>query len=145
MPADVLWVGSWKEAMTCCEAPQWESVQLQVNNQLAFCVNRANYSRFAAWNPTVAAINAELAPLLQKHVAPVRANYQLSKRFEDSVSWDLMEICIETEFNDICEPIFFLNRVLPWYQGGHFPCGWDGPKLEETWDGVIPPGRLIVF
>jgi hypothetical protein len=143
--ADVLAAQSWDEATKYCSAGEWESVQLQVNNQLATRVNRTDYPRFQNWNPTVANINAKLESLVNERVAPVALRNNLPMRFQQAVAWDLMEICLETEFQDICEPIFFINRVLPWYKKGHFPCGWDGPLLEEKWDGVFPNGLLIVF
>ena len=142
---NVYGVSSWAEAMRLCSTAEWESVQRQVNNLLFTRVNEIDYERYKSWNPTVAEINARLEPMLKQHVAPVAMKHRLGQRFLNSVAWDVMEICIETEFADICQPIFFLDRVLPWYQCGHFPCGWDGPMLETTWQGPIPCEKLFVF
>lgn len=42
-------------------------------------------------------------------------------------------------------PMFFVPRLLPVYSAGHFPCGWEGPKLNEGWEGELPNSRLIVY
>lgn len=136
---------SWREAMSYCKQLQWASVQLQVNNVLGICVNRTDYERYLQWNRLVNEIDETLNRIIEAQILPISRRFQLPKLFRDSVHWDLMEICLETEFSDICEPILFLERVLPWYQAGHFPCGWDGPKLDESWGGPMPEGRLIVY
>jgi hypothetical protein len=132
-------------AMRWCKDANWESVQLQVNNVTAINVNRLNYSRFQSWNSTVAEMHQRITPLIGHHVLPVAAKHKLPQRFQESVLSDLMEICIQVEFGDICPPIYFLDVVWPWYQKGHFPCGWDGPELSCSWEGPMPSGRLAVF
>ena len=131
--------------MQTCKSIEWQSVQLQINNHIGVCVNRTDYARFEKWNALIHELKAALLPLVEQYVVPLSKQLNLPKRFELSVRWDLNEICVETEFGDICKPIFFLERVLPWYQAGHFPCGWDGPILKEGWEGPMPAGRLIVY
>ena len=143
--ADVARASSWSQALELAMTPEWESVQFQVRNCLCFCVNRTNYARFTHWNGLVQAINGLIDPIVQKHAKPIAQREELQKNFEDGVAWDLMMACIETEFSDVCAPIFFLNQVLPWYRKGHYPCGWEGPQLQPGWRGPMPPGKLIVF
>jgi hypothetical protein len=139
-------VNSWTEAARQCQTSEWESVHLQVNNLLAMRVSLADYSRLEAWRgPVIAAIKRDLAVVIERDVLPVTESYRLSRAFQNSVEWDLIEICLEVEFSDLCDPIFFVERVLPWYEAGHFPCGWDGPKLDESWEGPMPDGQLIVY
>ena len=143
---DVKQAASWAEAVRYCKSIEWHSVQLQVNNLLAMSVSLADYSRLEAWRHHIlASIHDALVPIVDRHVLPLMELHRLPKAFRDSVEWDLGEICLETEFGDICQPIFFREQVLPWYEAGHFPCGWDGPKLDETWEGPMPEGQLIVF
>ena len=79
------------------------------------------------------------------------------KNIKDSVSWDIMGLCLEIEYSDIVNPIFFIPHLDPWYASGHFPCGWDGDEFahdfesgDETirfdgWRDLSRHGRLIVF
>lgn len=41
---------------------------------------------------------------------------------------------------------FFYGPLIdPWYERGHFPCGWTGEEFPNGWDGSIPKGEVIVF
>jgi hypothetical protein len=62
-----------------------------------------------------------------------------------SIKWDILGICLEAEFKDAVAPGFYLLDLFPVYMQGHFPCGWDGNKLETTWDGVLGDYRLFVW
>lgn len=136
---------SWHQAVEFGAKPEWESVQFQVRNLLAYRVNRANYDRFTQWNALVQTINEHVDQIVAEHARPIAQQHKLKKNFENGVAWDLMMACIETEFSDVSRPIFFLHQVLPWYRQGHYPCGWEGPELQPGWEGPMPEGRLIVF
>jgi len=51
---------------------------------------------------------------------------------KDSIRWDLISYVTEQVYSDLVPPGFY-TAVLPLYQAGHFPCGWD-----EKWpDGIL--------
>jgi len=77
------------------QAAEWDSVQLQVNNVVALRVNQSNYARFQKWNPIVVEINAKIDEVVNQRMIPVAEKNNLPKRFVDSVSWDLTEICVQ--------------------------------------------------
>ena len=67
-----------------------------------------------------------------------------------SAKVDILRCLLEHHFREVAEPIFYIPRVLPIYEAGHFPCGWDGKMISSDWDGVddlpsIPEGRLRVY
>jgi len=142
---DVVRVCSWDQAMATCGTPDWESIQLQVRNRLCNDVNRIDYDRFSEWNQVTLEINKRIDVAVQDQLACVAGSHRLSRRFLESVLWDLTLSAQEAEFSDLLPPIFFVNNVLPWYRIGHFPCGWQGPRLGPGWDGSMPKGRLIVY
>jgi hypothetical protein len=142
---NVFQVKSWQEANKACSEDGWEIIHLRVNNMLASRVNQANYDRFKERNPTVKAINERLDKIIQQYVQPVATQFNLGKPFLNSVSWDIMMCCIEEEFSDVTPPVFFLDRILPIYQKGHFACGWRGPFIQSGYDGPMPDARIVVY
>ena len=141
----VVQVRSWKDAIRTCASIEWRSVQIQVNNLLAIKVSEADYDRFRLFNDVVTEIEEFIFPLVQQIAEPILKEQNLPKRFIESVILDVSEICLEVEYSDIVSPIFFYSRVMPWYGAGHFPCGWDGPMITESWEGPVPNGKVIVF
>lgn len=138
-------VQSWEQALGSCTADVWSSVQLQVKNRIARDVRQKNYDRSDEWNGIAAELRKAIATVVANSVEPVAKKFQLKSDFQGAVSWDMLMICLETEFSDVISPIFFVSRLLPIYEAGHFPCGWEGPKLNEGWDGELLDWRLIVY
>jgi hypothetical protein len=140
----VIAVSSWEEAVEPYRSFVWECLRLQVNNVNYSVVLQRDWHQAQRWNPTVVEVKQALKPLLGR----VRAlGLRLSlpeKAFYFQVEWDLIGICMETEYAEICPPLFSVPVLAPWYRGGHFPCGWDGPVLDTDWDGEFPPYRLYV-
>lgn len=64
------------------------------------------------------------------------------------ISTHILGFITEVNFNQNPDEAPFLKYILPWYEKGHLPCGWDG-KLSgvrvnyDNW--VLPEGRLIVW
>ena len=142
---DYLTVASWAEAVESSAAEIWSSVQLQVSNRLAREVRQNSYERSEEWNGIAAELRKGIAVIVANSIDPVAKKFKLKPDFQGAVSWDMLMICMETEFSDLVSPLFFIPRLCPIYETGHFPCGWEGPKLNEGWQEEHPNWRLIVY
>lgn len=142
---DYLAVRNWNEAVELSAAEVWSSVQHQVKNRIADEVTQRNYKRSEEWNGIAAELRREIAAIVATSVEPLEKKLHLKPDFRGAVFWDMLGICIETEFSDLLPPMFFVPRLQPIYAAGHFPCGWEGPKLKEGWQGELPNSRLIVY
>jgi hypothetical protein len=138
-------IRNWKEAVESSAAEVWSSVQHQIKNEIADEVTKRDYKRSEEWNVIAAELRKEIAAIMTSSVVPLEKAFHLKSDFRGAVSWDMLGICIETEFSDLVRPMFFVPRLQPVYAAGHFPCGWEGPMLEDGWDGELPNARLIVY
>jgi hypothetical protein len=145
MTTDCVRVDSWEEAAASAQSEVWRSVQLEVRNNLSYRVNRLNYERFVQWNTVTSEINCQIEFTLKKVLESFSSKMKIGRWFVDSVLWDMMLSCQEAEFADVYPPVFFLERVLPLYRAGYFPCGWSGSKLLPGWEDPMPPGRIVCW
>ncbi|GAB5562178.1 MAG: hypothetical protein SynsKO_38250 [Synoicihabitans sp.] len=54
----------------------------------------------------------------------------------------------ETEFDQKPQESPYRTHILPWYERGHLPCGWDGvlsSSVSDYSNWKLPKGRLRVF
>jgi hypothetical protein len=119
-----------------------------MNNRRAGRVNELNWERFQEWNPTCATLQPEVLRITQVAAERVGKTRKVTEHFNNSVSWDLLGLLLEREFEDIVAPLFVLPALYPIYQAGHFPCGWTGPKLDTSWSAgrePIPDGEILIF
>lgn len=140
-----LTVQTWSQAVRSCASEVWSSVQLQVGNRFGREVRQRSYDRSEEWNGIVAELREAIATVTSNSIDPVAKKFDLNPDFQDAVSWDMLMICMETEFSDLLPPMFFVPRLEPIYAAGHFPCGWEGPKINEGLEGELPNWRLVVF
>lgn len=141
----VMAVGSWADAVDPERSFIWECVTLQVSNRFSYDLRKRNWHRAQMWNPLVDEFKRILKPLFER-IGALGARLSLPEgAFYHQVQWDIVGICLETEYADIYSPLFNVPILVPWYQAGHFPCGWDGPELSEGWSGELPRYHLYVF
>jgi hypothetical protein len=107
-------------------------------------VNHCFWHRLQEWNPLVDELQALLRLSIDGQLTRMPLKGATGHIVKATVLSDLRLICLETHYQDIVKPPFFIPYLDPWYASGHFPCGWDGDEFPEQWDGVIR-GRLIVF
>ncbi|WP_129688367.1 hypothetical protein [Gottfriedia acidiceleris] len=134
---NISFIDSWKKAEKHYKKLSWENFTLDANNDLAAFL-RNKYSReYSNWNSIAAEgrsfINNELVPKLNV----VKEQNELDQDFVGNVSWDILGAIMEYTYKN-CKnrPTFFLE-LLRIYEGGNFPCGWEG--------GKPPKGNLVVF
>ena len=138
-------VRNWEEAVDSCGGAIWSSVQHQVKNRIAGDVTQRDYGRSEEWNGVAAELRKAIAVVVAKSVELVATRFKLKPDFQGAVSWDMLMICMETEYSDLVPPVFWVPRLLPVYAAGRFPCGWKGPELQEGWAGELPNWELVVY
>ena len=85
-------------------------------------LSKVTFGRFRQWNSTVIAVKYDL----EVTVFPrLRSFAFLPNNVVDYIQWDLLHLCLESEFSN-CLPAGFFAALSYWYQAGHFPCGWAG-------------------
>jgi hypothetical protein len=141
-------VGSWHEALKLCHSETWNALQLMTKNRHAGQVNRLNWGRFQDWNPVCAELRPEVAKIVDSCLARVRETHKVTTDLQNTLSWDLLGLLLEREFDDVTPPAFSLIIIFPIYKAGHFPCGWTGPKLDTDWSSgskPLPAGEVLIY
>jgi hypothetical protein len=80
-------------------------------------------------------LKAITIPFVQHKIEAVVGQNNLPTVFENMVQWDILGVCLESEFADLYPPGFFTSNAY-WYTKGHFPCGWQGD---------FPQGKLMIY
>ncbi len=150
LPANVSKVDTWLSAANTCGFIKWKNSQLQARNALQRGITDqfpklGMWERLQEWNPLVDELDSLIDPFVEDLMLRIPLKGKGLKNVNDSIRWDLGLICLETYYQDIVKPIFYVPCLEPWYAAGHFPCGWDGDEFPEQWDGVMRGGQLIVF
>jgi hypothetical protein len=128
-------LSSWQEAIAHCSSAEWEDLTLDMANYYSGQVAEQSKERYLEWNDVVDDLKKILIPFVRGKIERVVRANKLPKIFEDTVQWDVLFICMETEYADVCPPGFY-GKLAFWYLKGHFPCGWRG---------VFPQGMQIVY
>jgi hypothetical protein len=174
LPATVKTVATWRAAVKEATSRKWENCRLQATNVLGELLGLRERDitdkdeQFRHWQRRQQqnALADELRPLIQSFVDAVHLrtgiDAEVADKIKSDLSWDIMFICIEEEYKDLEEPLFYLPYLDPWYASGHFPCGWhgkefperwpekelrslDADRVSELWGYVLRQGQLIVF
>jgi hypothetical protein len=141
-------VPSWEKALESCNSRKWSALQLMIQNRIAGRVNELNWDRYQEWNPVATELRREAHRIRDVAVNHLSSARRITKDFEGSLSWDIIHILLEQEFEDVVAPLFYIPVLLPIYQAGHFPCGWTGPTLDTYWSSSrepIPPGEVLIY
>ena len=72
---------------------------------------------------------------------------------EDSDLIRMIRLDVGWTAGEVEDPIhelnFFTTRILPIYQSGQLPCGWQGKRISRNWAGNsladLPAGKIVVF
>lgn len=150
LPSNVSRVDTWSRAAKTCGFVTWSNSQLQARNSLQRGITgqfpkSGMWERMQEWNPLCEELRPVITSFVEGLVSEIPLNEKDRKKVGDNIKWDVLLICLETHYQDIVKPIFYIPHLDPWYAAGHFPCGWDGDEFPEQWDGVIRGGQLIVF
>jgi hypothetical protein len=141
-------IGSWSEALKMCDSETWNALQLMTKNRTAGVVNRLNWHRCQEWNPVCAALRPETERIIGTCFQRISETNNVTAELRNSMSWDLLIILLEQEFDDVTAPFFYIPVLLPIYLAGHLPCGWTGVKLDTDWSSgsaPLPEGEVLIY
>lgn len=150
LPPTVSRVDTWPRAAKTCGFTKWSNSQLQARNALQRGITNqfpkpGMSERMQEWNPLCEELRPAITSFSNGLVRELPLNDKDRRKVRDNINWDVLLICLETHYQDIVKPIFYIPYLDPWYAEGHYPCGWDGDEFPAQWDGVIRSGQLIVF
>jgi hypothetical protein len=141
-------VGSWREALELCHSETWDSLQLMTKNRHAGVVNRLNWDRCQNWNTVCAELRPEIAKTIEATYQRMGGTHEVTADLQGTMSWDMLGILLEREFEDVTPPAFYIPVLWPIYQAGHLPCAWTGPKLNTDWSSGsarLPAGEVLIY
>ncbi len=133
--ATAIVLASWQGAIAHCSSIDWENLRLEMANQYRERLIEQSEEQFYKWNDIVGELKRTVIPFVRRKIEPVVREHKLSKVFEDTVQWDVLHVCMETECADVYPPGFYAS-LASWYIKGHFPCGWQGE---------FPNGMQVVY
>ena len=131
-------LSSWNEAIEHCSTLEWENFCLDAVNDYREQLRERFHERSQKWNDVVADVRPPVYAIVRRKVELVSCRNDLPKVFEDTVRWDILNLCIEMEHADLCPPGFYAKQT-EWYLKGHFPCGWHESVSE------YPRGKPIIY
>jgi hypothetical protein len=150
VPDSVIHIATWKMAAKECSKLKWSNCQLMARNAIQTRIEKqypkpGMWERLQEWNP----LAEETAPLINSFVDSLLPRILLPDKSKEKIKHHLryyiFYACLECEFIDISEPVFFIKHLDPWFAAGHFPCGWSGKEFPTAWDGALCQGKFMVF
>jgi hypothetical protein len=145
LSGDVKTVPTWETAARECKSDNWQRCCIMGRNVLQRLTEQRAWDRSDRWDEYVEAIRPRIVSCVEDLRSVVTAPVSIFEKVRHNIAWNLLFICLEAEYSDVVEPIFFIPYVDKWYQCGHFPCGWNGLPFPDGWDGIIRGGNVIVF
>jgi hypothetical protein len=131
---EVIRLSNWMDATSECASPEWENTQLAASNATTLYLSQNHKDEHRKWNAFATEAKQLLAPDLDRLTEYVSA-HGLDKIVADSARWDVLSAVLQEQYWHLGAPKFFLD-LFPFYEAGHFPCGWRG-----NW----PDGALIIY
>jgi hypothetical protein len=128
-------LSSWQEAIRYCSMARWQDLCIEAANQYCERLSDRSPQHFQQWNRIVLELKPLVEPFVRKKTETVVRAHKLPAIFEESVQWDILHLCMESEYADVYPPGFYASQAY-WYAKGHFPCGWKGK---------FPEGKLIIY
>lgn len=126
---------NWNEAIMSCEGDNWTSLLEESANQYRARIAERDRERFIEWNRLAREIKEFTVPFVEKKIEQVVRTNDLPVSFVHTVQWDILHLCMESEYADVFPPGFYASQAY-WYSNGHFPCGWSGD---------FPNGKICVY
>ena len=128
-------LSSWEEAIAHCGSIEWENLCLEALNQYCERLVERSKDRFNKWNEIALELKKTTEPFVRQKIETVVRQNNLPEVFEKMVQWDILHVCMESEYADVYQPGFYASQAF-WYTKGHYPCGWQGD---------FPKGKLIIY
>jgi hypothetical protein len=124
-------LSSWDEAAQSASTAEWENIGLEAFNTLREKILVKDKERLNQWNDIVSSVKQFSNALVEDKINLDSDLQKLPSIIIDCIKWDLLGICMESEYSDIVDPGFF-HAISYYYVKGHFPCGIDGDPATGT-------------
>lgn len=128
-------LASWDAAAASCSSPAWDELQHEAASRYRERLAERSRERLRHWNKIVDDVGPTVQELVRAKTDAVVANESLPPTVVRVIEWDMLHLCMESEFGDVFPPGFYAAQAY-WYTVGHFPCGWDGE---------FPTGTRVIF
>lgn len=125
-------VHAWSEARAEPMATAWESLQLELSNELGVLVQAESVDEYRRWNDIVEVLKAERRDLFDGTRLGERAPEEHRKWVHDAVAWDLILLGTADAYGRL-DRVSRCPELLAAYLAGRFPCG----TVDDAPDGVL--------
>ena len=147
---DVGVVRSWKQAERSYKGRSWKNATLEARNDFTEWLATNHRKLFnETWNEWVDEEKSWFLEYLNPVFARAHNEHGVGIDLDHDVNWNVCGALMEARYDHLNHPHKFFRRyLLPIYETGHMPCGWEGANWPEpgAWEtGACPIGRLIVF
>lgn len=97
----------WGSAIASCGSDRWENLSLEAANQYRARLFERNPVKAGKWNEIVNLVKPAAVALVREKTSAVIADDALPRIFRDTVEWDILHLCMESEFSDLYQPGFY--------------------------------------
>jgi hypothetical protein len=133
-----------KDAIKFSKTLKWSNVHTAILNRSMDFKHRKIDLYSKEYNATVIEIRTlayALGELIEKE--------GIGNHFNGEIRGFICGAAFEVEFADIAPQLWYIPLLLPIFEAGHIPCGWDGKALNNDWKGNshkdIPEGLIRVY
>jgi hypothetical protein len=105
-------VGSWEDAILSCTSLAWQNLILEAANQYRERLIERSPKRFSLWNDIVIEIKHYAFKLVHSKISRVTQQGEFPKLFIDTVEWDILQLGMESEYQDVYPPDFSPPRHI---------------------------------
>src|SRR5262249_29899980 len=126
---EVVWLGSWTEALDCLAACAESREDVAPVNRLRYQARERCPDLYRGWGAVAEAVRPRINALVSAKTGALGFRPFELKLMRDVLGWDLMHACMEEEFAESCDISYHRERV-GLLLAGHCPCGWSGEFPE---------------
>lgn len=135
LPDSVVAVDSWELAAKKTTKRVYRDIKFRAQNLLTSTLCQVASDEYQEWNNLVDEFEAYLNGKIVAQICRLKLSEELTTTVNKTLQRDLINIALETDYSEYVPP-GFSSSLLPWYEQGHFPCGWQG---------TYPAGKLFVY
>ena len=133
--ASVIHVDDWDTAIWMITHPDWTDYKEWFWSDRLRVLSMEFPQEIKTWNDVVDEVKSFTEPLVDEIERARFAGQEVPKDVFDAIRWDLVQGCMEREYEEIV-PNSIYTKLAEQYLAGRLPCGWDGD---------YPDGSVVVF
>jgi len=145
--SEVAQVKTWTEALEVYATQASDDARLEAKNELTVYLDKHHRDGLSLWNHKIDELRPLVIKLMDKKLATPairgRMPREVGKDFLDALRWELMNMCMSREYEDLVRTRYY-GLLEQWFLAGHFPCGWIGDVPDDLED-AFTVGKLAVL